>query len=408
MNTSNSQILVVNCGSSSLKLSLFQHGKKELRRLLDAHLKGINSENAHLEISSSSPKRKQKEQTGKKIGIAEGLHWILDILEKEYDFKALSIKGIGHRFVNGGSQYVSSVRIDQKVINGLEALSELAPLHNDACLEGIKASREYFGDSIPQVVVFDTAFHRTMPDVASQYAIGDEITSKYPIKRYGFHGISNAFLWEAYSKYAGENESRDVKVITLHLGNGCSATAIRGGASIDTSMGFTPAEGLVMGTRAGDVDVAIVEFLCRNDEMSATEVMDLLNNRSGLLGVSGISSEMKELVDLYDQNKRAKLAVDMFCYRAVKYLGAYLAALGGANAIIFSGGIGENASKVREMIVQQMAWLGVKLDGKLNNEAIDLEPGKVVKISQGDSFIEVIVIGTDENLYIANEVAQKQ
>lgn len=394
------RILVVNCGSSSIKLSVFE----DYQTMLDVHIKGINAnEEVQLEVSSS--KEKQKKIIGKNLDIFESLKWVFEHLNKEYGITPSSIGGIGHRFVHGGAHHVSSARITPKMIKDLEKLSDLAPLHNDACLAGIKGCLKYFGKSIPEVVVFDTAFHSTIPEVAANYAIDKNISSKYQIKRYGFHGISNAFLMEAFEKYKGKLLS---KIIILHLGNGCSMTAIQDGKSIDNSMGFTPAEGLIMGTRAGDIDSALVEFLCLHENKTPTEIMELFNSQSGLLGVSGLSSDMKTLLESYQENDRARLAVDMFCYRAVKYLGAYLAVLGGADAIIFSGGIGENASKVRELIIQRLQWMGIKLDQHANKKDVALKPGEVRKISTSDSTVELYVIATDENLFIAHEVVHSR
>lgn len=394
------KILSVNCGSSSIKLSLFAFEQGNYHCLLDAALKGINSEQAKLEITCSESK--ESAIISKRIGIAEGLQLIFDVMKQKFGFAFSSLLGIGHRFVHGGNLFLSSVRIDEKVITQLESLSDLAPLHNDACLEGIKECYK-FGKSIPQIAVFDTAFHNSLPSVAADYAIPGDIALKYQIKRYGFHGISNAFLWEAYRKHL-RHDTQNSKIITLHLGNGCSATAIHGGLSVDTSMGFTPAEGLVMGTRAGDIDAAVVEFLCLHDKKSPSEVMELLNFHSGLLGVSEASSNMETLLSLRDNNEKAKLAIDMFCYRVLKYLGAYLAVLGGADAIIFSGGIGENSPIIRDLIISKMEWYGLNLDPEANQKAVGLSPGSVKRISASTSSMAVYVIATDENLYIAQEV----
>lgn len=394
------KILVINCGSSSIKVSLFNNHNDIYARLIDVHLKGINTEQFKLELVSS--KGKEKTVVNKNIGIAEGLHFIIDLITNKFDITFSSLQGIGHRFVHGGSRYLSTTRIDSKVIADLEKLSHLAPLHNDACLLGIK---ECFSlqKSVPQVVVFDTAFHHSLPAVAANYAIASDVALKYQIKRYGFHGIANAFLWSTYVEKISKG-TKKAKIITLHLGNGCSMTAIRDGLSVDTSMGFSPAEGLIMATRAGDIDAAVVEFLCIHDKKAPSEIMEQLNFKSGLLGISGISSSMETLLAQSDGNEKARLAIDMFCYRVVKYLGAYIAILGGADAVIFSGGIGENSSIIRDLIIAKMTWYGLKIDSEANQQAVGLPFGAVKKISSSTSNMASYVIASDENIFIAKEV----
>jgi acetate kinase len=394
------KILTINCGSSSIKVSLFDNDNGIYNRVLDAHLKGVNSEQAKLEVISS--RGKESTIIIKNIGIAEALHFIFDVITRKIDFSFSSLKGIGHRFVHGGSRYLSTTSVDPKVITDLEKLSYLAPLHNDACLLGIKECLA-LGESIPQVAVFDTAFHHSLPVVAANYAIASDIALKYQIKRYGFHGIANAFLWNTYVEKI-RRDTQNAKIITLHLGNGCSMTAIQNGLSVDTSMGFTPAEGLIMATRAGDIDAAVVEFLCLHDKKEPNEIMEQLNFQSGLLGISGTSSDMETLLALSAENEKARLALEMFCYRIVKYLGAYIAILGGADAIIFSGGIGENSPTIRSLIIDKMEWYGLKIDSEANQRAIELPRGAVEKISASTSNMACYVIASDENIFIAKEV----
>jgi acetate kinase len=394
------KILTINCGSSSIKVSLFDNDNGINNRLLDAHLKGTNSEQVKLEVFSS--RGKESTVLTKNIGIAERLHFIFGVITRKFDFIFSSLQGIGHRFVHGGSRYLSSTRVDPTVITDLEKLSYLAPLHNDACLLGIKECLA-LGGSIPQVAVFDTAFHHSLPPVAANYAIPSDIALKYQIKRYGFHGIVNAFLWSTYAENI-RNDTQNAKIITLHLGNGCSMTAIQNGFSVDTSMGFTPAEGLIMATRAGDIDAAVVEFLCLHDKKEPNEIMEQLNFQSGLLGLSGTSCDMETLLALSPENEKARFAVEMFCYRTVKYLGAYIAILGGADAIIFSGGIGENSPTIRDQIIYKMAWYGLKIDSEANQRAIGLPVGTVQKISASASKMACYVIASDENIFIAKEV----
>ena len=392
-------ILVVNSGSSSLKLTLFSVMANTCSAVLEAHLKGIGSDGPKLEISSA--RCKETLEFVKEITVLEVLPLIFKILKDKYKFSQTSLVGIGHRFVHGGSHYNSSVQITAEVLANLLELGYLAPLHNPACVAGIIACRAYFGESIKQVAVFDTAFHSTLPAFAYNYAIPYELALKTQIRRYGFHGISHAFLWKAYTEHTGKLKA---KIITVHLGNGCSMTAIENGASIDTSMGFTPAEGLVMGTRAGDIDAAIVEYLCIYERKTPSEIMNLLNFQSGLLGVSGVSSDMKAVEQASEKSLRAKLAIEIFCYRIVKYIGAYMAALGGADCIIFSGGIGENSVHIRKQIIEKMQWYGVELDHDANDKAQGLAPGSVSLISTPSSKVAVYVIATDENLFIAGEV----
>ncbi len=382
-------LLVVNSGSSSLKVSLFN---LEQRRILDAHLKDIGSKKAALTITSS---KGTKESTPEKAD----LRFVLDTISPESG----EIVAIGHRFVHGGDRFQSTTKITPKVIAELKKLVDLAPLHNEACLNGIEECREYFGNKVEQFAVFDTAFFSDIPAYASQYAIPQEITAKYHIKRYGFHGISHAYLWHTYQEHVLD-VTESSRVVTLHLGNGCSMAAIRGGKALDTSMGFTPAEGLVMATRAGDIDSAILEYLCIHDDKSPSEVLHTLNFKSGLLGVSNESSSMETLLKQYDKKPACRLAVDMFVYRAVKYLGGYIAVLGGVDALLFSGGIGENAAIIRQRIVDGVQWLGIKIDVQMNTQVKGLTPGTIQRIHVPNSKAGVFVVATDENMFIANEI----
>jgi acetate kinase len=393
-------ILVINSGSSSLKLSLLKN-EEDLVRLIDVHLKGMNTANCQLEITSA--KGVEKRVLEPLNGIEAALNQILNILSLEYGFLPQNVCGIGHRFVHGGSRYISTIQVDDTVMEDLKSLVDLAPLHNEACYLGIKSALKYFGKKIPEFVVFDTAFHASLPDIAANYAIASSLSQNHRIRRYGFHGISNAFLWGRYRAFM-KSCTEHSKVVVMHLGNGCSMTAICGGQSVDTSMGFTPAEGLIMGTRAGDIDASIVEFLNVHEKMTPAKVMDELNFHSGLLGISGVSSNMEALLAVRHQNKRAALAIDMFCYRVLKYLGAYIAALGGVDAVIFSGGIGENSATIRNQIIEGMKWLGMHIDEKLNEKAAGLTSGEVRIISSLVSKVPLYVNATDENLFIAREV----
>jgi acetate kinase len=308
---------------------------------------------------------------------------------------------VGHRVVHGGAEFISPVLIDDGVLHKIEALSELAPLHNPAALSGIRAARKILGDSLPMAAAFDTSFHRSIPDEAGLYAIPYELSAKYGIRRYGFHGLAHQYSLLRYAELAGVSPD-NANIVTLHLGNGCSATAIRRGQSIDTSMGFTPLEGLVMGTRSGDIDPALVDYLAQKEGVSAAEIDGWLNKRSGLLGLSGLTQDMRELTAAYEVAPRARLAVDVFCHRARKYLGAYLALVGGAEAVVFSGGIGENSPLVREKICAGMEWCGLNLDARLNATA----PAHDWRIAAEDAKIIVYVVHTDEEGIIARETAR--
>jgi acetate kinase len=334
---------------------------------------------------------------------AHALRVLLDRLAGSLD----KVEAVGHRVVHGGDQYVKSTMITEQVEAGIDALSELAPLHNPSCLAGIRGARAAFGPTLPMVAVFDTAFHQTMPEVARQYALPVELAERHRIRRYGFHGIAHASLANGYAAYTG-NSLEQVRLITLQLGNGCSVAAIAQGRSVETSMGFTPLEGLVMGTRSGDVDASIVGFLSDREKVEAAEVERWLNERSGLLGLSGRSNDMRELLRAAEQerDKRAEFAIDLFCYRARKYLGSYLAVLGGADAIVFGGGIGENAPEIRDRICQNMEWCGLELSRDLNRATIGLAPGRAAKISVDGSGLAAYVVAADEETWIARETVR--
>jgi acetate kinase len=289
-------------------------------------------------------------------------------------------------------------------LKGIEDCIELAPLHNPANINGISAARKVFGIGLPQVAVFDTAFHQTLPEHAYLYALPYQLYRRHKIRRYGFHGTSHRFV--AYRYRTWQNIPREnVNIITLHLGNGCSIAAIKNGNSIDTSMGLTPLEGLVMGTRSGDLDAAIIEFLCSKEGLNVQEVESLLNKQSGLLGISGLTNDMRELLAEAKENndRRAKLAIQIFCYRASKYIGSYLAAMNGADAIIFAGGIGENSPEIRELICENLSWMGIELEPKLN---VSLDHASEGIISKDSAKLKVFVIPTNEELLIARDTVR--
>jgi acetate kinase len=389
-------ILVLNCGSSTLKFQLIEilepgrHERKLARGIVD-RIGGPGSYRFDAngdQLAEASAAVADHEQAARLV---------IDWLRSKPELKL--IDAVGHRVVHGGDRFISSVLIDDDVIGALEALCEIAPLHNPGALHGIHAARKILGDGVPMVAAFDTSFHHTIPRQAAIYAIPYDLSQKHKIRRYGFHGLAHMYDITRYAELVGKSPDQ-ISAVTLHLGNGCSATAIRKGRSIDTSMGFTPLEGLVMGTRSGDLDPALFSYLARKENVDAAEIENWLNHRSGLLGLSGISNDMRELTAAYGTNPQAQLAVDVFCYRARKYLGAYLAALGGAaEAVIFSGGIGENSPLVRQMILRDMAWCGVILDEVANQQVV----GQDGKIAAADSRLDAMVIHTDEEAIIARE-----
>lgn len=394
------KILVLNCGSSTLKFQLIEtaaesdsaSGNIKLARGIVDRIGAAAS--FRFQIGDLTEKHESATVRDHEQAVAKVIEWLRS------HPKLRGFDAVGHRVVHGGEQFTASVRIDQRVIDALDSLCEMAPLHNPASINAIRAARSVLGTAIPMVAAFDTSFHRTMPEHALTYAIPHELSIKHHIRRYGFHGLAHQYSALRYGELAGTPKER-INIITIHLGNGCSACAIRAGASVDTSMGFTPLEGLVMGTRSGDLDPAVVTFLAQKEGLNPAEVENWLNYRSGLLGISGLSNDVRELVAAFDVNQRARLAVEVFCYRARKYLGAYLAVLGVAEAVVFSGGIGENSPLIREKICGEMAWCGLLLDETQNDSIIGAEG----RISRADARIHAYVIPSDEEVIIARETA---
>ncbi len=392
------KVLVLNCGSSTLKFQVVEtDGPAESRKLARGIVDRIGGPAAYsFNTDSGAPEEKALAVVNHEVAV----RLVIDWLREQPELRA--IDAVGHRVVHGADRFAESVLIDDAVIAELDALCEIAPLHNPGAVSGIRAARKILGDVVPMVAAFDTSFHHRIPDQAGLYAIPYELTQKHKIRRYGFHGLAHQYDVGRYAELIGKPVAQ-VNAVTLHLGNGCSATAIRDGQSVDTSMGFTPLEGLVMGTRSGDLDPALVSYLARKEQVGAGEIESWLNKRSGLLGVSGISNDMRELVAAYETNPRARLAVDMFCYRARKYLGAYLTVLAGAaQAVIFSGGIGENSPLARKHILSGMDWCGLSLDDAANDRVI----GRDGIISAAQSKLDVFVIHTDEETIIARETAR--
>ncbi|MEI7907451.1 MAG: acetate kinase, partial [Bacteroidota bacterium] len=358
-------ILVLNCGSSSVKYQLIEVDKKTF--LAKGSVDRVGMSGAVLTNTRSDGD--EIKITGDILDHTTAIEYILAVLLSKNHGVITSkseIHAVGHRVVHGGETFTGSVLIDDSVIKGIRDNFEIAPLHNPHNLRGINACQVHL-PNIPQVGVFDTAFHHDMPPHAYIYGIPYSLYSQYKIRRYGFHGTSHAYVAHRASELL-KKDLKKLKVITCHLGNGCSIAAIDKGISIDTSMGFTPLEGLLMGTRSGDIDVSIILYVMAKEGLNYSEANTLLNKHSGLQGISGVSSDMREVItEMNEGNKKAKLAFDIFCYRVKKYVGSYIAALGGLDALVFTGGIGENSPDVRKAICDNLEYLGIEFDKTANN-----------------------------------------
>jgi acetate kinase len=403
-------VLVLNAGSSTLKFQLIRTDARAMEEDADERLargvvERIGGEAVlTLEAAGRDPVRQAASLRDHRAAVVHVLHWAA-APESGVDVDHLGqIEAVGHRVVHGGEHFRRSVLIDGEVLRRIGETIDLAPLHNLHNLNGIRAATEVLGPGIPQAAVFDTAFHATIPEHAFLYAIPYSLYRRHKVRRYGFHGTSHRYVAWRYRRLTG-TAREDTRLVTLHLGNGCSACAIQGGDPVDTSMGFTPLEGLVMGTRSGDVDPAILDFVAQKEGMTLPEVERLLNTQSGLLGISGLTHDMRELLAEAEEHhdRRAKLALDVFAYRVRKYIGAYLAALGGADAVVFSGGIGENAPAVRAAICRGLEWLGLELDPEANGKA---RGGWEGPVTSSDSRLAAWVIPTDEELLIARDTVR--
>jgi acetate kinase len=399
-------VLVLNAGSASLKFEVIavssEHATPDQNRtLVSGIIEGIDKE-ARLSVLERKQVVHREKITASDFGEATRrvIAW-LDAGAWHGVPPTGGLHAIGHRVVHGADRFTESAAIDDDVVARIEALEDLAPLHNAPAVEVIRAAQDVLGRDLPMVAVFDTVFHRTLPPRASTYPLPLELARQHRIRRYGFHGVSHEYLVRRYAQIIGQPIER-VRVITLHLESGCSACAIRHGQSVDTSMGFTPLEGLMMGMRSGDIDPSIVGYLVRKERVDVSRVEEWLNKESGLLGISGHSHDTRELMKLIDKDERVRLALEVFCYRLRKYIGAYLAALGGAEAVIFGGGIGENTPFVRALACEEFTWCGLTLDPTRNEKTIDREG----RITTDDSRLHAYVIPTQEGLLIAQQVLQ--
>ena len=393
------KILVLNCGSSSVKYKLF-----------DMNVRKVVGFGGVEKIGMKGSFLKHTREDGEKV-ILEGevlehqvaIEYILGVLtsKKHGCLNDLDeISAVGHRVVHGGEQFNSSVIITEEVIRKVESCIEIAPLHNPPNLAGIYAISEML-PLIPQVAVFDTAFHQTMPEYAYMYGIPYSLYKKYAIRRYGFHGTSHRYVSQRACEFLGLDYQK-TKIITAHIGNGASITAIENGKSVDTTMGFTPVEGLMMGTRSGDIDLGVVTYLMEKEMIGTSAATTLFNKHSGVLGVSGLSSDMRDIEKAISEgNQRAKLALDMYEYRIKKYIGAYAAALNGFDVLVFTGGVGENQTATREKICKGLTFMGIEVDSEVNKIR-----GEEILISTKNSKVKVVVIPTDEEYMLAADTME--
>ena len=391
------KVLVINCGSSSLKYQLIDSRSEEVLAAGLCERIGIDGRMTHTPSSGNTVvKNDPLPDHGAAIqavlsALTDKAHGVISSLGE--------IGAVGHRLVHGGEKFAASVIINDEVIAEVEACNDLAPLHNPANLIGVRACRQIMPD-VPMVGVFDTAFHQTMPPKAYLYGIPHQYYQEHKVRRYGFHGTSHNYVAKRVHHLA-ELDPDNSRVIVCHLGNGASVTAVKNGKSVDTSMGLTPLEGLIMGTRSGDLDPGVIEYIAKKEHMTLEEVLKVLNKESGVLGLSGVSSDFRDLTEAMEQgNEQAAVAVEAFCYRVAKHIGAYTAALNGVDAIVFTAGIGENAAHIRSMVCEYLGFLGITIDEEKN-----VVRGKETEISTPDSKVAVFVIPTNEELAIARETA---
>ena len=393
------KILVLNCGSSSIKYALYNMDDQSVMTSGGAERVGLDGAFVKVKLANGEKKQIMHDMPEH----TEGVKFIFSLLTDPEIGVIKSLKevnAVGHRIVHGGEKFAQSVLITPEVIKTLEEVSDLAPLHNPANLKGIRAVEELM-PGLPQVGVFDTAFHQTMPAYSYMYALPYEVYEKYSVRRYGFHGTSHRYVSARVCEFLGVDYSKQ-RIITCHIGNGGSLAAVKNGKCMDTTMGLTPLEGIMMGTRSGDVDGGAVTFLEKKLGLNPDQMSDLLNKKSGVAGVSGVGSDMRDLeAAVAAGNKRAQLATDMYNYKIKKYVGAFAAAMGGVDIIVFTAGVGENQASMRAAVCRDMEYMGVKVDETLNATI----RGKEAVISTPDSKVKVVVIPTDEELMIASDTA---
>ncbi|RKD34393.1 acetate kinase [Thermohalobacter berrensis] len=393
------KILVINCGSSSLKYQLIDMTKEEVLAKGLAERIGIDGSRVEHKPSGKEEVVIEKPMKDHKVALEIVInalvnpeHGVVESMEE--------INAVGHRVVHGGEKFAESVIIDDEVMKAIEECADLAPLHNPPNMMGIQACKELM-PNVPMVAVFDTAFHQTMPKSSYIYALPYELYEKYGIRKYGFHGTSHKYVSNRAAEILGKN-IEDLNIITCHLGNGASLAAVKGGKSVDTSMGFTPLEGLAMGTRSGDIDPAIVPFLMEKEDMTLDEVNNLLNKKSGVLGISGVSSDFRDIEGAAENgNERAQLALDKFASRVKKYIGAYAALMGRVDAIVFTAGLGENSAEMREKICEGLEFMGIELNKDKNKVR-----GKEAIVNTESSKVKILVVPTNEELMIARDTKE--
>ena len=388
-------VLVINCGSSSLKFQLINSDTEAVLAKGLCERIGIDGSLTYQPAGGEKTTENKAMPTH-----TEAIQFVIEALtdaERGVVGSLEEIGAVGHRVVHGGEKFATSTVITEEVIKAIEECNDLAPLHNPANLIGISACQKLMPGT-PMVAVFDTAFHQTMPEKAYMYGLPYEYYEKYKVRRYGFHGTSHSFVSKRTADIMNK-PYEETKTIVCHLGNGASICAVKNGKSVDTSMGLTPLEGLVMGTRSGDIDPAILEFLAKKEDMDITALMNMLNKKSGVHGVSGISSDFRDLTAGAEAgNKRAQIAIDVFAYRVAKYVGSYVAAMNGVDAIAFTAGIGENVCLVREKVCEHLGYLGITI-----NKEANATRGEEIEISTSDSKVKVFVVPTNEELAIARE-----
>lgn len=391
------KILVLNCGSSSIKYKLYNMDDESVMAAGGIERVGMPESFNKVTLPNGEKKKLMRDIPEHTAGVKFIFECLTDPeIGAIKDLK--EIDAVGHRLVHGGEKFATSVLITDDVIRQVEECSDLAPLHNPANLKGVAAVSQLM-PGLPQVGVFDTAFHQTMPDYAYMYAIPYELYSRYGVRRYGFHGTSHRYVSERVCKYLGVRKE-DKRIITCHIGNGGSLAAVKYGKCVDTSMGLTPLEGLMMGTRSGDIDGGAITYIAEKEGLDANGISTLLNKKSGMLGITGLSSDMRDVFNAATSgNEKARLALDMYFYRIKKYIGAYAAAMGGVDIIVFTAGVGENQSDMREVVCRDMEWMGIKLDNEKNATI----HGEEAVLSTPASKVTIVCIPTDEELMIAQD-----